>query len=143
MTALISYQHLAYNHIWFFGNFLCSIHGYGGASASRRARTPIPGPFHRGDGIQLLKTEHTGVYAALRYNEEDALIVLINLTAEPIEAYELKLEEAVLNNGIFYITLLLGEGEVVPLKVEGGKFSDYVPLEALPPYSTFVMQLTP
>ena len=100
-------------------------------------------PVLSGDGIQLLKTDHTGVYAALRYNEEDAVVVLINLTGEPIEDYELKLEEALLNDGIYNITLLLGEGKVVPLRVDGGKFSDYVPLKALPPYSTFVMQLTP
>lgn len=96
-----------------------------------------------GAGIHLLKTKNTGVYAALRYNEEDSLIVLINLTGEPIEDYELKLEEAQLKDGIYNSTLLFGEGEVIPLRVKGGLFSSFVPLKVLPPYSTFVIQLTP
>jgi hypothetical protein len=83
------------------------------------------------------------VYAALRSNEDQALLVLINLTGEPVEAYALKLEEAVLKNGTYTIALLLGDGEASPITVEDGKFSDYVPLEVMPPHSTFVMQLTP
>jgi glycosidase len=100
-------------------------------------------PALRGDAIQVLKTEHTGVYAALRSNEDQALLVLINLTGEPVEAYALKLEEAVLKNGTYTIALLLGDGEAPPITVEDGKFSDYVPLKVMPPHSTFVMQLTP
>jgi hypothetical protein len=65
------------------------------------------------------------------------------MTGEPVEAYELKLEEAVLKNGIYTIAFLLDDGEPSPITVEDGKFSDYVPLEVLPPHSTFIMQLTP
>jgi glycosidase len=95
------------------------------------------------EAIRLLKTEQTGVYAALRYNDDEALLVLVNLTGEPVEAYELNLEDAVLKNGMYNVTLLLGEGEATPLRVVGGKFSNYLPLITLPPHSTFVMQLTP
>jgi alpha-amylase len=100
-------------------------------------------PALSGEAIQLLDTEHSGVYAALRYNGDEALLVLVNLTGGPIEAYGLQLEDAVLTNGTFNITLLLGKGEAVPLRVEDGRISNYIPLNELPPHATFVMQLTP
>jgi alpha-amylase len=100
-------------------------------------------PALSGDGIQLVNTGHPGVYASLRYNENEALLVLVNLTGEPIEAYVLNLDEDVLNNGTYNVTLLLGKGEIAQLRVDDGKFNDYVPLKVLPPHSTFVMQFPP
>ena len=71
------------------------------------------------------------------------MLVLVNLTREPIDAYALELDDAVLQDGIYNVNLLLGQGETAPLRVKDGKISGYVPLQVLPPYSTFVMQLSP
>jgi glycosidase len=100
-------------------------------------------PALRSDGIRLFGTGHTGVYAALRYNTAQSLLVLTNLTGEPVETYALNLEDPVLENGTYELTLLLGKGEAHPLRVEDGKISAYIPLKALPPHSTFVIQLSP
>ncbi len=100
-------------------------------------------PALSGDGIQLLGAGNPGLYAALRYNHGQFVLVLVNLTGEPIDAYTLELDDAVLQDGTYNVNLLLGQGETAPLRVEDGKVSDYLPLKVLPPYSTFIMQLIP
>ena len=83
------------------------------------------------------------MYAALRYNENEVLLVLVNMTGELIDNYVLNLDDGILKNGIYNVNLLLGKGEIAQLRVDDRKFSDYVPLKELPSHSTFVMQLAP
>ena len=100
-------------------------------------------PALSGEAVQLVNSGHSGVYAALRYNENEVLLVLVNLTGELIDNYVLNLDDGILKNGIYNVNLLLGKGEIAQLRVDDRKFSDYVPLKELPSHSTFVMQLAP
>jgi hypothetical protein len=71
------------------------------------------------------------------------VLVLINLTGETVQEYELNLDETTLTDGTYDMTPIFGQGEAAPLTVEGGKFSGYAPYQELPPYSTFVLHLIP
>ncbi len=82
-------------------------------------------------------------YAFLRYTDNEAILVLMNLDDEPLENYELALESGPLL-GEIATALLYGEGEIAPLMVnKGGGFDAYRPFDSLPAQSSFVIQLTP
>jgi glycosidase len=90
-----------------------------------------------------VKTVNSRVYAALRYTENEIMLVVINLSSQEQTDYALTLEEGPLS-GEPTATLLMGEGEITaPTITESGGFTDYKPLSTLPPHSTTIIQLTP
>lgn len=90
-----------------------------------------------------VKTVNSRVYAALRYTENEIMLVVINLSSQEQTDYALTLEEGPLS-GEPTATLLMGEGEITaPTITESGGFTDYKPLSTLPPHSTIIIQLTP
>ncbi len=98
-------------------------------------------PALRTGAMMILESGDPGVYAFLRFTEEEAILVVINLTTETISGNTLNLDASPLS-GQITPTLLLGEGEVAaPTLNEQGGLTDYVPFESLPPQSTFIVQL--
>lgn len=83
------------------------------------------------------------VHAFLRASDQQVVLIVINFSDQPVTDYTLNAEKTPLV-GSLSPTLLLGMGEVTSpqLNSQGG-FSDYQPLTELPPYSSFVIQLTP
>ncbi len=83
------------------------------------------------------------VYAFMRQNEEETILVVINLGDEPASDVTLDLEESTLTS-VTNATLLYGEGEVATptLNADGG-FTGYIPLAELAPTGSYIIQLTP
>lgn len=91
--------------------------------------------------ITLLETNNSAVYASLRSSGDDTILVLVNLTGTPVSKYQLNLGEKLLPNGAILPTLLFGTGEVAPLKIRNGGFSEYKPLDELLPYGSYIFLL--
>lgn len=98
-------------------------------------------PALRSNAIQLVTSSDRGIYACLRYAEGEALLVVVNLSREAISGYTLSAPETLLR-GDLSADLLLGTGQAAaPAIDKQGGFVDYVPLDTLPPQSTFVIKL--
>ncbi len=84
------------------------------------------------------------VYAFLREADDERLLILINLSDEPAEAFECGARASGLS-GAFTATTLFGDasatGDLTGFEDDGG-FSGYAPVSSLPPFSTTVIQLT-
>lgn len=90
-------------------------------------------------GITLLETGNSGVYAAIRSSGENHILVLINLTGTTVSDYQLSLKEILLPNGSLNPVLLFGTGEATRVKIRGGGFSGYKPLDELLPYGSYIL----
>lgn len=95
----------------------------------------------RTGALTLLETGTPGVYAVIRSNEEEAILVLVNLKGTPASDYELSLEEEILPDGQLTPISLLGAVQAAPLTVSGGMFSGYKPLAELDGYQSYIFQL--
>ncbi len=95
-----------------------------------------------GEWIEVLP-QNGRIYSAIRHTPEQALLVLINLSSMEQSDYNLQLEEGPLSGSSTPI-MLMGNGNPAPPTInEAGGFADYKPIAALPPHSTFVIQLSP
>ncbi len=95
-----------------------------------------------GDWLAV-ESDPARVYAFLRTTENETVLVVINMSDEAINEYTLNLESGPLAAGATAV-LLFGDGDVTsPTVNAAGGFSDYVPLAELPPFNTFVIDLTP
>jgi glycosidase len=102
-----------------------------------------------GDWTQI-ETDPTQVYAFLRHTDDEVLLILINMSDEVITDYTLALETGPLATGS-EAAMVLGEGTAQsgfgfaasPEVNASGGFTNYVPLESLPPHSTFIISLAP
>jgi alpha-amylase len=97
----------------------------------------------RNGSLSLLSTGNPGVYAALRYDGSDAILVIVNLTKTAISDYSLSLPDAVLKDGSHPLTDLFGGQPATTLSVTSGAFSAFKPLESLPGYGTFILEIQP
>ncbi len=100
-------------------------------------------PAIRYGSISSLSTNNTGVYAALRVSEKETILILINLTNNPINNYVLSLQTASLPDGSYQISPVLGTGMGPGIIISGGKFINLQPLAELTPYSTYILQIIP
>jgi alpha-amylase len=83
------------------------------------------------------------VYAALRKNDEEILLILINLSREPVSDVRLTSGDMALTDTTYTAETLFGIGEARPASVEQGNFQDYRPISRLDPYSTIIIRLQP
>ena len=99
-------------------------------------------PVLRSGALTLLSTDNSGVYASLRNENNDALLVLANLTNTPISDYTLSLTRSSLTTGSYHITPIMGSGLFADLTVaSAGDFSQYKPASEVPAYGTLILQL--
>lgn len=95
----------------------------------------------RGD-LRLLLSSDLGVYSYLRLHPEGAALVVVNLTRQPVEGYDLSLSDSALR-GEYVITPLLGEAPAGRLTVNAqGGFEGFQPVLSLAPYSSTIFALT-
>jgi glycosidase len=81
------------------------------------------------------------VYAFLRYDQTETLLVLVNLDDEAVDAYTLSMEQGPLSADAS-AALLLGTGEVAsPAVTAESGLADYTPIAPLPPHSSFIIRL--
>lgn len=95
----------------------------------------------RTGNLSLVATGNPGLYSLLRENQEESILVLANLTGNPISSYGLSLASSSLVEGMFSPQLIMGEGTLSPLQVQpGGGFTSYLPLPEIPPYTTVILK---
>ena len=88
----------------------------------------------------LVESSAAPVYSFLRYTDDEIVMVLINLHQRAVTDYELHLETGPLSPEV-EAELLFGEGLVTPPTTNTASgFDAYVPLETLPPRSSFVLR---
>ena len=93
-------------------------------------------------GLNVLTTGNDALYGIMRISQQEAILVLVNLSGEPIRDYALSLEQSHLAGGSYTPIAILGTGEFNLLSASStGGFSQYIPLAEIPPYATFILQL--
>ena len=98
-------------------------------------------PALRSGNISVLETGNTGVYAILRSDGSETILVLVNLKEMTISEYALSLEDSVLPNGRMIATSLLDSTQASSVTIHGGIFSEYKPLSELLPLQAYIIQL--
>ena len=96
----------------------------------------------RGGDWTLIDSDPGRLYATLRHDGEQTLLVLINPSRREVTDYTLSLSDGPLADEVL-ASLIFGEG--APLSPEinaSGGFDDYAPLETLPPQSTYIIVLS-
>ncbi len=94
----------------------------------------------RRGGFTAVESSARGVYAFLRHDEEEALLIVINLTDSPIGEYRLSLAESSLKASPPRVVLGDGPAQAPALSAAGG-FEGYAPLPLLPPHSLLIIAL--
>jgi alpha-amylase len=93
--------------------------------------------------LSLVSTGNPGIYAALRYDPSETILVIVNLTNRPVSEYSLDLPETILKDGTYPIADLFGGQSIPDVTVTAGKFSSFKPLTSLPAYATFILHFRP
>ena len=91
-------------------------------------------------GWQEVEVEDKRIYAFLRHSDEETLLVLINLSDEPISDYRLSLAEGPLSEGSAS-EIFTGAPVSVPTINANGGFDGYTPLAQLEGCSTYIVRL--
>lgn len=93
--------------------------------------------------IAVMDDATRGIFAFLRHDDDDVVLVLINLDDEPVSEITLGLDEGPLSTHPTAAQTLYGEaGEIsLPEVNEDGGFADYAPVPIMEPFSTLVIQL--
>ena len=97
----------------------------------------------RTGALTLVDSRNAGVFASLRVDTGEVILVVINLTGAPASDYGLSLTSLSPRwSGQYRAIPLLGAESAEPLTVlPNGQFRDYRPLPELPPYGTLVLQM--
>ena len=90
-----------------------------------------------------LDSGHRAVFASLRVSREQTILILINLSPEPVSDYALRLEQGPLSGEYVPVPLLYNGEFTAPTITEKGGFENYQPLPEIPPYGRFILQLQP
>jgi alpha-amylase len=88
-----------------------------------------------------VETGHDAVYAFLRTDPEETVMVVANLSDAPVTSYALGLEASPLSGSIQAEELLQGVDVVAPQPGASGGFADYRPLPSLAPRTGYVIRL--
>lgn len=92
--------------------------------------------------LAVLTTGNKSLYGILRVSKEEAVLVLVNVSAAPIKDYSLNVDKSSLAEGRYQPSAIMVEGDYKKLTVKsGGGFSGYKPLPEIPPYATIILQL--
>jgi glycosidase len=88
----------------------------------------------------IVDSGNSALYAALRMNKEETVLVLINLSDQPISDFGLTLKDAVLTDGTYKAETLVGGEQVEGPEVTGGAFQNYKLIKEISPYSTLIVK---
>jgi len=91
----------------------------------------------------FIETGHQAVSASLRVSRNETVLIIVNLSSQPVSDYALNLEKGPLL-GDYVIAPMLDNGQFTSPAITGqGGFENYQPLPELPPYGRFILQLQP
>ena len=92
----------------------------------------------RRGGLTAVDSTDRGIYAFLRHDAQQRLLVVINLSDEPIAGFKLSLAESVFD--LSAPALVYGSGEIaMPELNAAGGFDDYAPVPSLDAQSLLVL----
>lgn len=89
--------------------------------------------------IIILETNHHSIYAALRVDGNETLLVLANLSDEIIRDYGISLKDAPLTGSTLSVESIYGADSPRDLERDGEAFSLYKPFENLDPYQMIIL----
>ncbi len=90
-----------------------------------------------------VETNSAYIYAFLRSDGDENILVIINFDDDPVDNYALTLDEGPLAEQAPPM-VLFGDMDPTPLTINGtGGFDDYKPLPSLPAQSSYLLQLVP
>jgi alpha-amylase len=93
--------------------------------------------------VTLLDTKNSGLYAMLRVDENETLLVLVNLKGEATSDYAITLDKVGLPVTAYGVNTLFGKWQAKDPERGGEAFPEYRPFENLDPYAMFVLKLNP
>jgi alpha-amylase len=91
----------------------------------------------------LVNSNDTGVFSALRIDQQEVIMVVANLTKSPITDYSLNFQSADLKDRIYKLKALFGPDASSVIKITNSTSGDFSPVTELPPYGLYVYQLQP
>ena len=93
----------------------------------------------RRGGLTAVDSTDRGIYAFLRHDDQQRLLVLVNLSDEPIAGFSLRLEESELD--LSAPALVYGSGEIaMPALNAAGGFDAYAPVFSLDAQSMMLLE---
>lgn len=91
----------------------------------------------------LVEPKSSRLISYLRQHDDEKFLVLINPSRNTVEDYSLDLAKGTLE-GEIEVKLIFGQGEPTAPRInDSSGFSDYKPLDSLPPQSTFIFEFIP
>lgn len=97
----------------------------------------------RAGAYHTVKSDSPNVFAALRVDEGEILLVIVNLSDQPVDDYGLTLRDAVLADKTYSVETVFGDAQAQGPQATRGVFENYEPMIELPPYSTFIVKFQP
>ncbi|MBA3533283.1 MAG: alpha-amylase [Ardenticatenales bacterium] len=91
----------------------------------------------------VLQSSTNGIYPFIRQSNDETLLVLHNLTGDPISDYRLSLKAGAQVDEGAPAELFQGATVMPLLPDEQGGFTEYTPIQTLEPYRTYIIQLRP
>lgn len=96
-------------------------------------------PIFKNGTIALLDISTAGLYAILRQDANETVLVLVNLKNETLGGFTLQVENNVLPEGSYSAETLFGQAQLSSIQVESGSLQG-IP-ETLAPYETLIIRL--
>jgi glycosidase len=91
--------------------------------------------------FKLVKTDHPAIYAALRKSQDETLMILVNLSTNPVSGFKLSADNSGLQ-GSYHLQAIFGHGTAANLTVDQqGGFQDYQPVQSLDGNGCLIFQL--
>jgi alpha-amylase len=99
----------------------------------------------RSGGAMLVKSGSPHLYALLRYNDEEAFLVLVNSNSNDVtvDQYGLTLETGPFEGPMQVETVLSVADSAAPVINSQGGFENYQPFEVIPGQSSLIIRLAP
>ena len=92
--------------------------------------------------LTLLTTTNEAVYSCLRVSDSEAVLVIINLSDQPVDEVWLAKSESSLSEGTYQLVPILGEGNFAPIEINAqGGFFHLVGDPQIPAYGVLTLQL--
>jgi glycosidase len=91
--------------------------------------------------LVVFRASSPAVYAILRSQGGEIILVLVNLSGEKLKDFNLGATGIQLKDGSYQAETIFGTGTARPMTISAGSLSAYKPLDELPPYSTTIFVL--
>lgn len=90
---------------------------------------------------EVVNSSNKGLYAAIRQNENETVLILINLSKTDLANVALSWNPLDLPDGKYLLTNIIGRNTANPLIISNGHVADYLPQKSISPFSINVYLL--